>query len=574
VKIRFRFGLTAAACLYMYERLDERNSFEIVVPAKLVLDSNRGAGIQFCPPRGAGFRLKAGMTTCRWLIKSVNFAAQTSLIVALLSIVAIAAAPNPTAPPGTFAEMLDLRSVCRLKPWRTLQASGYDRGGGYYDSGNFLRIEANSHFVLMEADGPGCIDRMWFTYKSQIGGEPYDLLIFLDDKSRPVIRIDLDEIFSGRRPPFVAPLAGLCGNMKYPGRYSYVPIGFTQYCKVVLTPRAAKEQYQYRTNSFGKEIPHIYYQITYRKFAPGTPVKRFAWKLSETESNALAGLQSLWSDCGASPWRHVEQLKESRAKVKLKPGGRGELFELNGPAVIYGIRLAVDNPEGIWLEMTWDGSKTPQVSAPVGPFFACADSIAPQQDVKGLLAGFSEGAYYCYFPMPFRREARIAVRSEAGRNVSVEAAISYKAENLSRSDCLFSAHRYDYGSPALGKNYCVADLKGSGHFVGLVMDRPGHMEGDDLFFVDGEKHASIHGTGTEDYFNFAWGLSHTGTLALHGITIQRNSPVCYRMDIPWAVPFRDSLLITWEHGHSSDKGPNLDRKRYSGVAFYYRAEYN
>ena len=46
------------------------------------------------------------------------------------------------------------------------------------------------------------------------------------------------------------------------------------------------------------------------------------------------------------------------------------------------------------------------------------------------------------------------------------------------------------------------------------------------------------------------------------------------MDIPGAVPFRDSLLITWEHGHSSDKGPNLDTKRYSGVAFYYRADYN
>ena len=106
------------------------------------------------------------------------------------------------------------------------------------------------------------------------------------------------------------------------------------------------------------------------------------------------------------------------------------------------------------------------------------------------------------------------------------------------------------------------------------MDRPGHMEGDDSFFVDGEKQPSIRGTGTEDYFNFAWGLSHTGTLALHGITIQDNSPICYRMDIPWAVPFGDSLLITWEHGHNTDKGPNLDRKRYSGVAFYYRADYN
>ncbi|MHC4642256.1 MAG: hypothetical protein ACYS32_11470, partial [Planctomycetota bacterium] len=80
--------------------------------------------------------------------------------------------------PGSFSELLDFRSIPHLKSWRTFQASGYDRGGGFYDSGNFLRIENNRHYVLMEAEGPGCIDRMWFTYKSEIGKEPYDLLIF------------------------------------------------------------------------------------------------------------------------------------------------------------------------------------------------------------------------------------------------------------------------------------------------------------------------------------------------------------------------------------------------------------
>lgn len=496
------------------------------------------------------------------------------LIVGFQSAAPIAAASRQIALPGSFAEMLDLRSICRLKPWRTLQASGYDRGGGYFDSGNFLRIENDNHYVLMEAEGPGCIDRMWFTYKSQIGGEPYDLLIFLDDRSRPVIKVDLDEIFSGKHCPFIAPLAGLCGNSKYPGRYSYVPIAFQEFCKVVLVPMASREQYQYRTNSFGQEIPHIYYQITYRKFPPDTPVRRFAWDLSTSESDALAKVQSLWSNCGRSPWGDIAQAGGGVAKTVLNPGGRDTLFELNGPAVIYEIQVAVDNPEGLWLEMLWDDAKNPQVSAPIGPFFACTDAGRPSQEVRGLWTGFADGDYYCYLPMPFRRKAKIAVRSEGKTSASIEAKIRYKPEELSNDDAVFCVHRYDYASPPLGRDYCVADLKGAGQFVGLVMDRPGHMEGDDSFFIDGEKQPSIHGTGTEDYFNFAWGLSHTGTLALHGITIQSSSPICYRMDIPWAVPFRDSLLITWEHGHDSEKGPNLDTKQYSGVAFYYRSDYN
>ncbi|MBN2271171.1 MAG: DUF2961 domain-containing protein [Sedimentisphaerales bacterium] len=495
-------------------------------------------------------------------------------IAGLLSTAAIAAASRQAAPPGSFAEMLDLRSVCRLKPWRTLQASGYDRGGGYFDSGNFLRIESNNHYVLMEADGPGCIDRMWFTYKSQIGGEPYDLLIFLDDRSRPVIEVDLDEIFTGSHHPFITPLAGLCGDSKYPGRYSYVPIAFQEFCKVVLVPMAPKEQYKYRLNSFGRQIPHIYYQITYRKFQPDTSVKRFAWDPSQSESEALAKVRSLWSNCGRSPWGDIAQVRQSTVKTVLNPGARDSLFELDGPAVIYEIQLRVDKPEGIWVEMLWDGSKNPQVSAPIGPFFACADSGRPSQDVAGLWTGFADGAYYCYLPMPFRRKAKIAVRSEAKTSASIEAKIRYRLEEVLNSDAVFCTHRYDYPSPPLGRDYCVADLKGAGQFVGLVMDRPGHMEGDDSFFIDGEKQPSIHGTGTEDYFNFAWGLSHTGTLALHGITIQGNSPICYRMDIPWAVPFRDSLLITWEHGHNANEVPNLDTKRYSGVAFYYRSDYN
>ncbi|MBN1818091.1 MAG: DUF2961 domain-containing protein [Sedimentisphaerales bacterium] len=31
---------------------------------------------------------------------------------------------------------------------------------------------------------------------------------------------------------------------------------------------------------------------------------------------------------------------------------------------------------------------------------------------------------------------------------------------------------------------------------------------------------SLHGTGTEDFFNFAWGLSHADPLPMHGITLQ------------------------------------------------------
>jgi hypothetical protein len=90
-----------------------------------------------------------------------------------------------------------------------------------------------------------------------------------------------------------------------------------------------------------------------------------------------------------------------------------------------------------------------------------------------------------------------------------------------------------------------------------------------LVYVDEESAPSLHGTGTEDFFNFAWGLSHTGSLALHGIVPEASGPVGYRFHLPAGIPFSRRLRVTWEHGHDLDRGVNLDERRCSGLVFYY-----
>jgi hypothetical protein len=472
--------------------------------------------------------------------------------------------------PGSFDELLDFHSIPSMKSWRTFQASGYDRGGGFFDSGNFLRIEPDRRYVLMEAEGPGCIDRMWFTYKSDIGKEPYDLLLYIDDPDKPLITVDLDELFLGEHYPFVGPLAGLCGSSLHPGRFCYVPIGFQRYCKVVLMPRGPLDQYQYRINSAGQKIPHIYYQITYRKFGPGTPVKAFRWDIDKQESQSLSKIKSLWQNAGNSPWGELKDLKQNVIGMNIEPDKSNLLFDITGAGTIYGLEFRLENPENLWLSISWDGAADADVFVPIGPFFGCAISGKPKQDVRGLWTGYAKGRYYFYLPMPFRERAKISIASKTNKVIPVSAILQYRSQKPSDSDGLFCALRYDYEPPTVGVDYTVLDVKGKGHFVGLVMDNPGNMEGDDRFFVDGEENPSIHGTGTEDFFNFAWGLGHTNSFSLHGITIQ-GSPICYRFHLPAGVPFQKSLHISWEHGHDIDKGPNLHQGRYSGIVFYYRA---
>jgi hypothetical protein len=479
-------------------------------------------------------------------------------------------------PAGSIRELLDLRSVARRKPWRTLQQSGYDRRGGYYDSGHFLRTEPGGRLVLLDAVGPGCIDRMWFTRKRP-WQEPYDLLVYVDKMSKPVLRADLDELFSAARTPFVAPLAGRCGLERTPGLYSYVPIGYRDRCKIVLVPAAPDEQYQWRTTESGNRIRHVYYQITYRSLPEEAPVQPFRANLEARDVKALGQIAELWGRPGSSPWTAGPSMMSRSRKVTVPARQATELLRLNGPGVIYELRLKLEDsrPRGVSdepladlldLEMTWDGASKPQVSAAIGALFACPDA---RQDVAGFWCGCLDGTYYTYLPMPFARSARIRVHNRAGRDATMTAWWTYRQERLDPSDCHLSAHRYDIATPRQGLDNVLFQRRGAGHVVAMVMDRPGHMEGDDRWFVDGQQTPSIHGTGTEDFFNFAWGLGGMEALPMHGMTQHFGRPVCYRFMFPAAVPFHSQIRLICEHGHSLADGPNRHQGRYSGVVIFY-----
>lgn len=492
----------------------------------------------------------------------------TLLLIALALAAAASAAPPAGLPrPGSFAELLDYRSTPYPKPWRTLQASGYDRGGGFYDSGNFLRVEPGRRYVMLETQGPGCIDRMWFTRKST--DEPYDVLFFLDQREQPALRIGLDELCSGTRAPFVAPFVGSV-NL---ARYCYVPIGFRSYCKVVLVPTAPPERYTYRENSAGEKILHVYYQITYRALPHGAPVRVFRAELEPDEAAAQQAAAEDWQHCGRSPWHArtdagtVEPPPvEQRRSVQLRPKEQTELFAMAGPGTLQELHLRLEGEapaNAFRLEIYWDGAPRPAVGAPLGTFFAAPDR---QTSVRGLWLGAAGGEYYCYLPMPFRKSARVIVRSNAEQPVALTARISLRSGSPgARAGYLF-AQAYDHQPPLPPTHYEVLDVTGKGQFVGLVMDRPGNMEGDDQFYVDGEPQPAIYGTGTEDFFSFAWGFSHLAALPLHGITRHGGAAIPYRFHLPAGVPFQKSLRLVFEHGHA-----NQHQGRYSGVAFYYLA---
>lgn len=245
------------------------------------------------------------------------------------------------------------------------------------------------------------------------------------------------------------------------------------------------------------------------------------------------------------------------------PGETATIADLAGPGIVTHIWTTVSGTEYGWprllrLRVYYDGSDIPSVDSPLGDFFAVGHGF--ERTVRSLMIrNLSDGrARNSYWPMPFGKSCRITITNEGQRRVGLYYHVDWeKVPALPPNTAYFHA-RYRQGlpAPADGKPWVFLDTKGRGFYVGTVMSviqaEPGWFgEGDDMFYVDGEKTASIQGTGSEDYFNDAWGLhvvegEYTGVPVSEGMGLGARI-TAYRWHLVDPVPFTTSLKVEIEH---------------------------
>jgi len=246
------------------------------------------------------------------------------------------------------------------------------------------------------------------------------------------------------------------------------------------------------------------------------------------------------------------------------PGETITLADLEGPGIVAHIWLTIAANEYGWprllrLRVYYDGSAEPSVDAPVGDFFGVGHGF--ERPVKSLMVrDSSDGrARNSYWPMPFRKSCRITITNEGRRRVSnVYYHVDWeKWKELPAGTAYFHArYRQALPAPANGKPYVFLDVKGRGFYVGTVLsvvqaEAGWFGEGDEHFFVDGEKTASIEGTGSEDYFNDAWGL-HVEDGPFTGVPVAEGTGLgsrmtAYRWHLTDPVPFTKALYFEIEH---------------------------
>ncbi len=269
-------------------------------------------------------------------------------------------------------------------------------------------------------------------------------------------------------------------------------------------------------------------------------------------------------------------------RISLQPGEKATIAQMQGPGVITRIWVTIDSRDPyflrrIVLRMYWDGEENPSVEVPVGNFFGTGFEY---KHYLSEFVGMSSGGYYCYFPMPFNKSARIEVENQTGQEVyAFYYHVDYQKLEvpLDKDVAYFHSHWGREIRTQPDKNYTILDAEGEGHFVGVNMDMQSYkrnlwfLEGDEMVYVDGEKFPSVYGTGTEDYFTGGW-YFNKGEFSgpVHGLIIKDDSLAriaVYRFHVGDAIPFKKSIKFTIEHGHA-----NSENADYSSTAYWYQME--
>lgn len=290
----------------------------------------------------------------------------------------------------------------------------------------------------------------------------------------------------------------------------------------------------------------------------------------------------------------------------IVPGETLTVMDEPGPGIITHIWFTFASDEAyhlkkLVLRMYWDGEATPSVEAPIGDFFGLGLGEYFTFDSLPLSAAPNR-AVNCFFPMPFQKHARITIENQGKMKLD---ALYYNVDYQAypqplQSDILYFHAQYRQASPNTGiagdwtnnddpkqndrknltgeGNYVWMEATGRGQFVGVTMSVLQNQdywwgEGDDMFFIDGEKTPSINGTGSEDYFLGAYDFGGKAfSYAFYGAPVvgeekagSRSSVYRFHLDSP--ITFSKSMRATIEHGHANGRSDN-----YFSVAYWYQTE--
>lgn len=394
-----------------------------------------------------------------------------------------------------FELLTDPYLPARVLPGRMHLASSRQpeppEGAGNDDHDNYLRIDG-ARRILMEAEGPGVITRLWFT-----GREPATQDYTVLDRTVLHAEIDGEEVVwapgqsgislatltSGTLPSFPRPwVAGR--DTASNGFIVSVPIAFAESIRLWIDEPPGVDTF-------------VYYQIDWRELPPATMrVESFDGALTGDQSMALEAATDVWIERSSAA---MEATSDERA---IAPGETAA-FALDEPTTVRALSVAMLEGELDALEATLYVDAEPVVA---GPLVSWAFAAPPTEPSDSALATVAADAVAFRYPFPVHGSAELRLRNLGAARVSARVTFEH---DPGAPDADLGGLRASCGTsltPAVDQNLSLLDLRDRrGHYAGqfLIVRSESFwvLEGDHELLADG---AHLLGTGLEDYFGGAF----------------------------------------------------------------------
>jgi Protein of unknown function (DUF2961) len=453
--------------------------------------------------------------------------------------------------------------------WAYVTAPDGSAEGGKVPQGyiaqSAIAMDPQGH-VLAEMDGPGCVVNIW-SANPKDGGK---IRIYLDGAEKPVIEGSLEALLGGKwkttidgkeTTPFPDPLS--CERSR--GFNLYFPIAYARHCKITVDRK------------------DIYYHVDYRTYPAGTEVETFKLEDMERLSPEVQGvIEGLRLKKHRIPTVTVGKDFFRGEGQNLGPGNSAR-FTFDGPQAIKYFLAKLEGqrgpaPEESWrnllLTITFDGASHPQICCPLGDFFGTSPGVQPYVSLP--FDADRPAEMRAWWSMPFQKSAVVEVQNLGKKTTFVY--LQALVGNYTWTDRSMHFHakwRQQTLNTRPFRDWTYCDLKGQGVFVGdmLSLTNPSTAwwgEGDEKIYVDGERFPSWFGTGSEDYYGYAWSNPTPFQHAYHNQTRcdgpgNRGRTSVNRFHIIDAIPFTKSFHFDIEVWHWT---PKIDIS-YAATSYWY-----
>lgn len=261
--------------------------------------------------------------------------------------------------------------------------------------------------------------------------------------------------------------------------------------------------------------------------------------------------------------------------VDLPAGETLTIAEIDGAGAVTHLwaTTAPEHWRTLVLRAYWDGDDEPAVEVPYGDFFCNGwGTYAPVN--SAMIVAAPHGGFTSYWPMPFRRAARLTLENVGTATARVFYQVDVEVGGDRSEDLYLHAH-WRRSNP-LGElvDHVLVDVEGTGHYAGTYLAWGSNSngwwgEGEVKFFLDDDREfPSICGTGTEDYFGGAWNFDVPGAgytsystpylglpqvIRPDGLYQSQQRFGMYRWHLPDPISFDERLMATvqalgWQSG--------------------------